>query len=199
MRPALQLTGRCLIALILPFWLLNVGCDGDSNREPQTPSPGTPPDPSGGVQVRGTERIAWSQQGDGVTNFQFAALVDNAPTGLSGVQCSPSGASFECSAALPPMSTGRHTFQIVAINGLGAQSPPSAPLTLNVRPGLTTLESPSESTPASSSSLCADCGSLELLVRGLGNVDALASLPDGSVLVLEDRQRVLWVREDRKS
>src|SRR5688572_6753806 len=132
--PAVTLVSR-FIPLLLLSCIAVGACDG--NSDPPS-SPGTPPSGGSGTQVRGTERIAWAQEGSGVINYSFIALVDEAGAPLPDARCTASGSSFECSAALPPMSAGRQRFQIVAISGEGLQSPPSQPLVLNVVPRLTT-------------------------------------------------------------
>ena len=108
------------------------GCDHDL---PPSSSP-----PSGSAEtVTGRERIGWIQPsvsaGDMLV-LQYAAYIDGSRSVLEGFTCSPSsGDTFECSAPLPLLTAGRHTFEIVTFfdSGTGmVESPRSAPLQLTV-------------------------------------------------------------------
>jgi hypothetical protein len=187
--PALKSNRRYLSA-IFAVLLLGVGCDGGNDSPPSDDTP-PPPGPSGAIQVRGNERIAWLQQTESgnVNGYQFSALVDDVAVSLSGVQCPGSGATVDCSAPLPRMSPGLHKFQLLATNAQGVQSPPSDALRLNVVAG--------QSAPAdeSTSTLCGTCASVETLAGGLGRVHRLIALPNGDLLVLHDGQNVLRMHE----
>ena len=108
------------------------GCDGDS-------SPSSPP-PSGSAEtVTGRERVGWTQPSVSASDMmvlQYAAYIDGSRRVLEGFTCSPSsGDTFECSAPLPQLTAGRHTFEIVTFfnSGTGVvESPRSAPLQLMV-------------------------------------------------------------------
>ena len=71
-----------------------------------------------------------------MTVLQYAAYIDGSRRVLEGFTCSPSsGDSFECSAPLPQLTAGRHTFELVSFfnSGTGVvESPRSAPLQLMV-------------------------------------------------------------------
>lgn len=184
--PALK-TNRRYLSSLFAVLLLGAGCDGGSDP----PSEGTPPG-SSAIPVRGNERIAWSQPLDSgsVTGYQFFALVDGNQAALSGVQCSGTGQSAECAAALPGMNPGRHTFQLVAVNAQGVQSPPSEPLVLDVTAG---QSAPTELTAPSIS--CPSCTSIETLAQGLGRVDRLMLLPGGDLLMLHQGLQLLRWRD----
>jgi hypothetical protein len=70
-------------------------------------------------------------------------------------------------------------------------------LLLNVVPRLTTAHD--AASPPVLSSVCVECASAKTLVRGLGHVDRLVALPDGGLLILQDRQRILLLRRDSLS
>ena len=84
------------------------------------PSPPNTPTPSGDIQVSGGERIGWRQLAADAVELgllQYVMYVDGARTALSGVSCGNTATAdgFECSAALPPLSIGRHTLEIAAV------------------------------------------------------------------------------------
>jgi len=90
--------------------------------------------------VVGTERIGWDQEAPTPAElglYRYAAYVDGMRVALSNVECgaSRSATGHPCSAALPPLTPGRHTLQLVAwrtVNGTVLESRGSAPLTIMV-------------------------------------------------------------------
>lgn len=97
-------------------------------------------------EAQTTPRLAWSQPGDSLTQVQaytYRTYLDNSTTGvlLSNVTCSGAVSPFPCTTPLPTFSTGRHTLQLTAHDGLfeSVKSSPldfglDAPLNLRIIP-----------------------------------------------------------------
>jgi glucose/arabinose dehydrogenase len=126
---------RCRPIACLAIALVFGACNGDPETPPTPePSPGTP------ETITGRERIGWLQQaGDAaeVASFDFAIYVDGARSVLQNDSCAtaPGANGFECSAALPALTSGRHTLEIASFLVSGAQtieSARSAPLEVTV-------------------------------------------------------------------
>src|SRR5215510_3174463 len=71
-------------------------------------------------QIRGGERIAWTQQAASLQQLQamtYRLYVSGAPAALNAVQCAnTAGASgYDCSGALPSMSAGLHDLELTSI------------------------------------------------------------------------------------
>ena len=85
-------------------------CD---KKAPEAPDPGNP---SGEVRVSPGDRLGWTQQAvDSIqlATYQFAVYIDGIRAVLSGVDCTPAASgTFDCSAVLPPLSTGTHTLEL---------------------------------------------------------------------------------------
>jgi hypothetical protein len=121
--------------------------------------------------------------------------VDNAANALTELQCAdtPADGGYACSARLPSMAPGRHVLEMTSLRS-GVESARSAPLVV------TRLASASAfargdamaATTASDSALgrCAPnasaCGGIDLVAGGLGEISALAALPDGRLLLVEN-------------
>lgn len=181
--------------------LLTASACKDDNS-PTAPSTGSDTSTDGGTaQVRGTERLGWSQTGD-VSKLKFRAYVDNRPVDLTGVTCSNSGGEAECHAPLPAMSDGTHTIEVVNVTAAGVESARSAPFTVqkvaakssvaalplaSSRSGAVRFES--AITIADGLSFTAD-----IVATGVRAPAQLAALPDGRLLISEADGRVRVVR-----
>jgi len=157
-------------------------------KDPPAPNPGNPAD---GIQVSGSERLGWSQQAaDAIelAQFQYAVYIDNVRAALSGVNCGgPSGPSgFECSAALPPLSPGAHTLELVSFiaepsgNLESARSAPLRVFMTGTRTSGSTSGSTTFITTAEGFNL-----SVELVTDGLQNPSDIAFTPDGTIFIAE--------------
>jgi hypothetical protein len=108
-----SLPGARLRAVLAGAVAILAGCGGSSNP----PSPG-PPGGGGNETITGRERIGWTQQAidaEQLSTFDYAAYVDGVRRVLEGASCpGTSGAAFECSAPLPPMTPGQHTIELVS-------------------------------------------------------------------------------------
>jgi glucose/arabinose dehydrogenase len=99
--------------------LVLAGCSEDPPDSPDIP-PGTV------EPITGNERIGWLQRGatfDEVASLRYNIYVDGTPGEAQGVACEqvPTADGFPCSAALPPMSRGRHTLQLTSFLDAGSR------------------------------------------------------------------------------
>jgi hypothetical protein len=178
---------------------LIAACDGDNSR-------------SDSEGITGTERIGFTQSTSSTANLQFVAYVDSGDRQILGsVTCSPvsSGSAFNCTAALPSMSPGRHTLELAAFNtSTGREGGRSAPLMVNVMGSRTLVSSidgaPGAETAAGSGAgsdaapihVCTEgtnprCYTLDVLVTGLESARGLAMTSTGEALFIEGQSRVL--------
>jgi hypothetical protein len=102
-------------AVLGALLLLSLGSCGRTNSG-NAPSP----QPEPGTRVNGSERLAWDQptlSGTEVTDYQFAAYVDNVRVPLTNVVCGGEAGEngHPCTSDLPSLTLGRHTIAIVAI------------------------------------------------------------------------------------
>lgn len=115
---------------------LAIACGGRSTPSPpQTPTP--TPTPTDVIQLTGRERIAWAQTAPNIGALHFAMYVDGSTrVELGGATCAPAAAdSFDCESAVPQLSNGRHTLELVAwIDAAGSalDSPKTPALTVQV-------------------------------------------------------------------
>lgn len=167
-------------------------CGGGSSPSPGGPSADAPLVP-GATPVSGSERLAWSQAGD-VSGLRFLAYVDGSPVALDTATCS-GAPEAECSAPLPPLTTGVHTLALAAVSPSGLESVQSESITVQkvstrsvvsvasfpdtrVSYGQARLES--TVTTAGGLTFAAD-----VVVRALKAPLQLASTPDGRLLVAD--------------
>jgi glucose/arabinose dehydrogenase len=173
------------LALIVVACLCVAGCD---KRDPETPDPGGPGDPSGAVRVAPGDRIGWTQQAADsteVASFQFALYVDGTRTTLAGVSCTSaaSGTGFDCTGALPTLSTGTHTLELASfvVDGSVTRESP--------RSGALLVIAGSTSGFSVSSQLVVTAEQVRLnlapVAEGLHLPSDLAFAPDGSIFVAE--------------
>jgi glucose/arabinose dehydrogenase len=186
--------------------LLLSSCGGGSSPSPDGPSADAPLVP-GATPVTGSERLAWSQAGD-VSGLRFLAYVNGSAVSLDTATCG-GAPEAECSAPLPPLTTGVHTIALAAVSPSGLESVQSESITVQkvstrsvvsaasfpdarVSPG----ESRLESTVAASGGLTF---AADVVARALKAPLQLASTPDGRLLVADADGRVRVVRpgEDR--
>lgn len=190
--PSLRLHTLALFAL--PLALAAAGCK-DDEKSPTAPTATPTPTPVAGntgstPQVRGTERLAWDQTGD-VSTLRFRAYVDGKAVDLTGATCSASGSGSVCQAALPAMSDGVHSIEVVNVSNTGAESDRSAALTVQkVSPSASlssralaaaasgSLRMPSVITIADGLSFTAD-----IVATGVRAPAQLAALPDGRLML----------------
>jgi hypothetical protein len=129
------ITGCVLAAALL------AACGGKSvPSTPQLPSP----DPGTVIQITGREHLGWTQPAATSTgDLHFAAYVDgNSRSELAAAACTASAdGSYSCESPLPPLSSGRHSLELVAwvdANGEVLESARSSSLTLEVTGGTAT-------------------------------------------------------------
>ena len=149
--------------------------------------------------MTGSERIGWNQTvqaSQSIQQFRFAAYIDNrSRANLASVQCAASGTAnvFNCSAALPQMSQGRHSLQLSAFDGAGVESAPSAELVLNVVPRVVVSSAPVPGIPPTT---CvgatgeSGCYAVDVLVQGLAQPSNLLTTAYGRLLFVERQTEV---------
>jgi glucose/arabinose dehydrogenase len=184
-----SLPGARLRAVLAGAVAILAGCGGSSNP----PSPG-PPGGGGNETITGRERIGWTQQAidaEQLSTFDYAAYVDGVRRVLEGASCpGTSGAAFECSAPLPPMTPGQHTIELVSFtvaeNGI-LESERSAALRVTVSAisppaalGETAILNTSDGHRFIAS----------IVVDGLDDPTDVAIAPDGRVFITERAGRV---------
>jgi len=88
-------------------------CGGNGTPPPSSPGAG-----DSGERINGNERLGWNQPAANATElatFRFAVYVDGGNrVELTDASCTPSGAPFPCNSAMPPMSPGAHTLEVVS-------------------------------------------------------------------------------------
>jgi hypothetical protein len=103
---------RALAPLLMVALAAVAGCGGSDD-----PPPSSPPATSGSDTVTGHERVGWVQTASDSDVFllEFAGYIDGVRNVLTGAACTRNNSgSFDCSAALPPMTAGRHALEIAA-------------------------------------------------------------------------------------
>ena len=185
----------CFLAIV------TVAC-GTDTPEPPAVTPGPP------ETVAGTERLGWTQRATDaaeLSTFRYAAYVDGARAELTGVSCQPlspqTSSDFDCTAPLPPMSTGPHTLELATfiVDGDLLESGRSAPLQVN-RSSAPTAVAPAPPATWASGTTAATADGLRLridrIAEGLVRPTDLAFLPDGRVLVAEEAGQVRVLMPD---
>lgn len=91
-----------------------------NQSEPPAPDTGDPGPGGGVVPVSGRERIGWNQPAADAVQlglFQYVVYIDGVRSSLSDVRCGSavSTGTFECSAALPPMTPGAHSLELATV------------------------------------------------------------------------------------
>ena len=129
-RPTSRIAFCCFLAV------MTMACGRKTEAPSATPAPNaTAP----AEHVAGSERFGWTQSASNrreLSTFHYVVYVDGARVELTDVAClppaSPASTEFECSAPLPPMSTGTHALELVMFivdeGGGVRESPRSAPL-----------------------------------------------------------------------
>ena len=95
---------------------------------------GSPPAPSGGETISGSERFGWEQPAPDaaeLATFRYAIYVDDVRTEATGVSCASGvvNGRFACSSSLPSMSNGNHAISVASFvidGGAVRESPRSA-------------------------------------------------------------------------
>jgi len=194
----LRLSSAAQLALLVAVSLAAPGCE-DDDVSPTGPSPVTGNAPSGAVsgatEVRGTERLAWSQAGD-TSRLRFRAYVDGRPVELSSATCS----NGECSSPLPSMGDGMHTIELVSVSAAGIEGNRSEPITVQkvtARATASALPLASARSAALRPTQVLTIGGLEFtadtVATGVRAPAQLAALPDGRLLVSDASGRVRMV------
>lgn len=117
-----RLSSVVLASCALAFATLSIAC-GSASPERQSPDALL-----SGTHVKGGERIAWSQHAtaEELKAAEFVVFVDDERHMLEDARCDQtSGADHECSARLPPLSSGRHLLEIAIKNREGTEGPRS--------------------------------------------------------------------------
>jgi|SRR5581483_11675260 len=197
-----SLLGICAIAIA------TAGCRKASEPPPQQ----TPPS---GEQITGNERIGWTQAASDpgeLADFKYAIYVDGARSQLADVSCAstPAASGFDCTAALPKMTSGAHTLELAAFVDAGTvlESAKSAPLHVIVSaavtiataaPGASAGAAALQSMPAETSIVTSDGARLriEVIARDLDSPADLAFVPDGRLFIAERSGAIRVVRDGR--
>jgi hypothetical protein len=109
---------------------------------PQAPPQAPPPGSTPATQITGAERIGWTQTAPDIRVVRFAMYIDSTQrVELTTAVCAPGGeATFNCDAALPPLTSGRHSLEIVAwieSGGSALESARAEPIAVDVVGGST--------------------------------------------------------------
>jgi glucose/arabinose dehydrogenase len=169
--------------------------------------------PDGFEAVRGTERLGWVQQASStqeLATFGYLVYVDDgAGSPMQNVSCaaSPSAAGFECSAALPSLTSGRHSIRVSAFLDSGggrlesARSDALNVFKVDAAMVFADSTSPATELPGRVQSdltfTAADATRLHAInvAPGLQEPTDLAFAPDGAVYITERAGRVLLFRD----
>jgi glucose/arabinose dehydrogenase len=189
---SLRSSSRVAMALVA---VIAIAC-GETDSPPQ-PDPGSP---SGDVQVRPGARLGWLQEAADAAqaaSFQYALYVDGIRSTLTSAACTPTSTvtRFDCTAAFPALTAGRHTLELAAFvidGGVTLESARSSPLQV-VMAGLA-------GSPFSQSSSVVVTAeqvrlNLALVAEGLVLPTDLAFAPDGSILVAERGGTLRTIRD----
>lgn len=188
MRQSSSVSRFLLIALLAAAYS---ACD-------DAPAPPSPPGAGGGdgIQVRGTERLGWSQDAPSrsiLQEYRFFLLVDDVRSALGSVECSDAGpARYECSAPLPRLTPGRHTLELLTASTMtGLESDRSSPLLVVMLASGTSAAHDMDSRRASGrlGVTCVttppeECFTVERLAADVGLVRRIVALPDDRHLLL---------------
>jgi glucose/arabinose dehydrogenase len=190
-----------LSGLFMSLLITAAACGGSSGP------PGSPNPPGGGggnngTQIRGNERLGWTQGPTDAVDLsavRYAAYLDNNRVSLPDVSCSPSGGSLSCTSRLPAMNPGAHTIEVISFVMDGdntIESPRSAALNVTLI-GSTTGADPAPSssprTPVLNTELVTNDGvrlGIQLVRDGLESPSAIAFAPDGRIFIGERQGRV---------
>ena len=158
--------------------LLLASCGG-SSASPDRPAP-----VPGATIVYGSERLAWNQDGN-TSSLQFLAYVDDSPVALD-ASCATTPLPAQCSAPLPPLTTGVHRIAVAAVAAesavSGLESERSESITVQkvtARSVVSALSFPDAGIPSSAPGL-----------------ESLVTAADGRVLVAEANGHVRVIRPD---
>lgn len=181
--------GAAAFAIVATAIVLS-GCGGGSSPSPRDPVTDAPLVP-GAIAVNGSERLAWSQMGD-VPNLRFVAYVDGNPVSLEAAGCS-GAPEADCSAPLPPLTTGVHTIAVAAISAAGLEGPRSDAITVqktatrSIVSAVSFPDARASSAAAGLESTVAISGGLtfaaDVVARTLKAPMQLASTPDGRLFI----------------
>lgn len=124
-------------ALVVLALVATATC-GSSPQAPTAPNTGTGGSGTDSNTITGTEHVGWTQAAaslDAARAFTYLMYVDASPTALTGVTCqaAASAGSYNCTAPLPRLTSGRHELTISATDTAGAESAQSAPIIVTVR------------------------------------------------------------------
>jgi quinoprotein glucose dehydrogenase len=170
---------------------------------------GQPPSTGGSSNtITGTERMGWDQtaaDASELASFTYAVYVDGgARTPLSDASCSttPAAAGFACVAALPALSRGAHTLQLVAlrvVDGEEFESSRSSPALSVTVVTATATEIPARPLAAANGG-AAPLGTfatqdgvrlaVQTFATGLDLPVAMAFAPDGRLFIAERNVRI---------
>lgn len=99
-------------------------------------SPSSPSDGTTGTPITGSERIGWIQPAASLahaSSYSYKLYVDgNTRVSLGSPSCGATSTTYECSAALPQLSSGRHLLELVAVDAGGVEGPRSETLVVVV-------------------------------------------------------------------
>jgi glucose/arabinose dehydrogenase len=173
-----------------------LGCGKSS-----APAPGNP---GNSAPITGTERLAWNQPAENASelaSFTYVLYVDGVRSDAIGASCDPTGTSagFACRARLPALTPGLHTLELATVittDAGSAESPRSAPLTVNVASAAAIGVRPA-AFPEGMAITTSDGVSLTLtlVADGVSDVTDLAAAADGRVFVADRAGHVRVVRD----
>jgi glucose/arabinose dehydrogenase len=171
--------------------------------EPRTPPSPQPQPPGGGETITGRERLGWIQPAAStaeLATFDYAIYVDDVRRAFTGETCAgtagPNG--FECSAPLPPLTSGRHSLAMASFitsGGATLESSRSSPLVVTVVAATRPADGSSRltSTFETAGGLVLESG---ILADGLDDPSDIAVTPDGRLFVAERGGRILAIAGD---
>jgi glucose/arabinose dehydrogenase len=171
----------CIVVTILA-----AACGSDTTRPPSSPNGTDAVEP-----ITGRERIGWNQSARDaaeLSTLQYAVYVDNVRYVMADASCttSPEPSGFLCTAALPPLTNGVHTLEIVSFvqtaEGI-VESSRAAPLRVSVA----AMTAPSELWGTGDTETTTDGITLraEKLAEGLSSPVAAAFADDGTLFIAE--------------
>lgn len=124
--PGQRLCRALIVVAGMPAIVTQSACAETATQSPESGVYG------GIVEINGRERIGWDQEAPSVAEldtYRYFVYVDGVRHPAVDPHCTRTGgaAGYRCSAALPPMSDGRHTLELTMQHDR-QESPRSAPV-----------------------------------------------------------------------
>jgi len=179
--------------------ILAAACGSETTRPPASPGGTDAVEP-----ITGRERIGWNQAARDAAELgtlQYAVYVDGVRQPLANASCSASGeaSGFLCTAALPPLTNGVHTLEVVSFietpDGI-VESTRAAPLRVSVA----AMTAPVGIWGAGETETTHDGITLraEKLAEGLSSPVAAVFADDGTLFIAERAGTIKVFTESRR-